>query len=565
MDVLVMLGTTIAFIFSCISLVYSTCHANHPKPNVFFETCSTLICFISLGRYLENVAKGKTSSALAALLTLAPTKAVLLETDKDNDVRKETFIPTEYVQVGDIIKVIPGERIPSDGSIVFGSSYVDESFLTGEPLPIWKSIGDTVHGGTVNTNGLIHIKATRVGSDTTLAQIIRLVNEAQTSKAPIQEIADKVASVFVPAVIALAILTLFGWCIVLIVFNYTLSANLFPDNDAKFFIALNFCISVIVVACPCALGLATPTAVMVGTGVGAQLGILIKGGAPFEVAHKLKKVVFDKTGTLTIGKMDVAHIETFEFMDEKTFSIIVAVAESGSEHPLGKAIYKHVYEKYANDDELRRYSLQEFVSTPGQGILCTISSNEEVYKVAIGNAEFMTNIEIKISPAALIVQESCEQQGQTVIMISFDGRFTGIMALSDQLKENAAATVSLLISKGIQVAMISGDQERTARVIANQCGIKEVHAGVSPGGKKFIIERMQKDGLIVAMVGDGVNDSASIAQSNMGIAIFGGTDVAIEAASIVLMKDNIMDVYTAIHLSKNVFQRINLNFFWATM
>ncbi|RKO91762.1 hypothetical protein BDK51DRAFT_26069, partial [Blyttiomyces helicus] len=566
MDVLITLGTTIAFSFSVVSLAYSICHNGHPAhPEVFFETCTTLITFITFGRYLENIAKGKTSSALSKLISLAPTSALLLTVDAATGALNEKKIPSEYVQAGDLLKVVPGERIPADGIVESGSSSVDEALVTGEPLPVSKKVGDPVIGGTVNGSGVLHMRAVRVGNDTTLSQIVKLVNDAQTSKAPIQDIADTISGYFVPTVIALGVATFLAWFAVLYSTDW-LPPN-FPTDSSKFFVCLNMCISVIVIACPCALGLATPTAVMVGTGVGAQLGILIKGGAPLETAHRVTKFVFDKTGTLTAGKMSVVATRRYfpdPAMSDAALFGIVGAAESNSEHPLGKAIAR--YGKEMLHVHAFPHTVDTFDAVAGSGIQCTVTPpGEKEVKVLIGNLKFLRTHNATIDPTFADSQSYHESQGHTVILVALDGRLSALVALADTLKPESRATVAALARMGISVAMVTGDQETTARVIAHEIGITEVHAGVSPSGKKQIVERMQKAGNVVAMVGDGVNDSASIAQADIGIAVYGGTDVAVEAANIVLMREELTDVVAAIDLSRTIFRRIRLNFLWATV
>ncbi|KAJ3012588.1 hypothetical protein HKX48_006198 [Thoreauomyces humboldtii] len=569
MDVLITLGTTIAFTFSVASMAYSVCSSAHLKPQVFFETCTTLITFITLGRFLENLAKGKTSTALSKLLSLAPSTALLLTLDPSSGETNEKSIPSEYVQAGDLLKVVPGERIPADGVVEYGASQIDESLVTGEPLPVGKKVGDSVIGGTVNGSGVIHMRAVRVGGDTTLSQIVKLVNDAQTSKAPIQDIADTVAGYFVPGVVILGVVTFVIWEIIISATHWIPPS--FPAGSSTFFVSISMCISVIVVACPCALGLATPTAVMVGTGVGAGLGILIKGGAPLETAHRVTKFVFDKTGTLTMGKMSVVKCElTGEHPSgttAKDFFAIVGAAESNSEHPLGKAVAKHGKELLG----ITSYpaSVDGFEAIMGSGLQCAVTpaGAKKPVEVLIGNAKFLASRKCTALPSEFLTsQTASEAEGHTVIFIAFDQITTGLVALADTLKPSAKATVRALQRMGVVVAMVTGDQRATAEAIAAQCGIpsEHIHAGVTPSGKKSLVHQFQNAGHVVAMVGDGINDSASIAQADMGIAVFGGTDVAVEAASVVLMRDELADVVTAIDLSRVIFRRIRINFIWAT-
>ncbi|KAJ3279665.1 hypothetical protein HK104_001260 [Borealophlyctis nickersoniae] len=566
MDVLIVLGTSLAFGFSVLSLLSAVCHASStPEPQVFFETSTTLITFITLGRYLENLAKGKTSSALSKLISLAPTNATLLGEDAETGAPFERDIPTEYIKVADLLKVVPGERVPADGIIEFGSSNIDESLVTGEPLPVAKKVGDSVIGGTVNGSGVFHMRAVRVGGDTTLAQIVKLVNDAQTSKAPIQNIADRIAGYFVPAVILLGAFTFLIWSIALSATHW-IPPN-YPKDSSIFVICLNMCISVIVVACPCALGLATPTAVMVGTGVGAKLGILIKGGAPLETAHRVSKFVFDKTGTLTMGKLSVVmHRLYLGGVKDVEFFGVVGAAESNSEHPVGKAIAKHGKEILGVS--MYPHAVTDFEAVAGLGIKCIVTPpgpTPRAITVLIGNQKFLTENGTPVPSACQESKRYHESQGHTVVLVSFNNSLVGLLALADKLKPESAACVRALRRMGVDVCMVTGDQEATARAIAKECAINEVHAGVSPNGKKLLVSRMQKEGHVVGMVGDGVNDSASIAQADMGIAVFGGTDVAIEAANVVLMREDLTDVVAAIDLSRTIFRRIKLNFLWATI
>ncbi|KAI8824471.1 uncharacterized protein EV422DRAFT_493185 [Fimicolochytrium jonesii] len=565
MDVLIVLGTTAAFAFSVLSMLVAVCESQHKRPQTFFETSTTLITFVTLGRFLENVAKGKTSSALSKLMSLAPVSAVLLTTDPETGEIQEKSIPAEYVQAGDLLKVVPGERLPADGIVEFGATQIDESLVTGEPLPVTKKVKDSVIGGTVNGSGVIHMRAVRVGADTTLAQIVKLVNDAQTSKAPIQDIADRIAGYFVPGVIILGALTFTMWFFMLSLTTWRPHPF---ETSSTIVICLSMSISVIVVACPCALGLATPTAVMVGTGVGAQLGILIKGGVPLETAHRVTKFVFDKTGTLTIGKLSVvkALLHQTEY-NEMQFFGIVGAAEANSEHPLGKAVVKHA--KMMLGITSFPHKVTEFDAVAGSGLKCEVipPNAKKPVQVLIGNARFLKSQKCPPLPAAFVsAQTHHESSGHTVIFVAFNNAPVGLVALADTMKPSAVPTIRALHRMGIQVAMVTGDQLPTALAIAKQCGIPKshVHAGITPAGKKSLVEKFQNAGHVMAMVGDGINDSASIAQADIGIAVFGGTDVAVEAASIVLMRDELSDVVTAIHLSRVIFRRIRMNFVWAT-
>ncbi|KAI8833830.1 hypothetical protein BJ741DRAFT_657425 [Chytriomyces cf. hyalinus JEL632] len=573
MDVLITLGTSIAFAFSTFTMVRSLMLSSEEPPEVFFETCASLIAFVTFGRYLENLAKGKTSTALSKLMSLAPSHAVLLTVDKSTGlVSGERKIATELIQPGDLIKIVPGERIAADGVVVFGSSHVDESLVTGESRTVSKKLDDAVIAGTINTTGMMHMRATRVGTDTTLSQILKLVSDAQTSKAPIQDLADQVASIFVPGVIALGCATFAFWTMVFMCTDFVPAGY----TGDRFFLAVKMGISVIVVACPCALGLATPTAVMVGTGVGAGLGILIKGGGPLSVANRVTKVVFDKTGTLTMGKMGVTkHVfktpkrnednrdsGSKECLGPAQVLGIVGTVEEASEHAIGHAVLKYCKDSLKSSSF--GFALHSFESVPGSGVYALVGTPFARYDVCIGNARFLESRGVKVSSVEITAVKKQEETGLTVVLVGVDGVFSGTFALSDVLKPESKATVAALRQLGLDVCMVTGDQELTALAIAEQCGITEVHAGVSPAGKKMLVEQMQADGEVVAMIGDGVNDSASIAQSDVGIAVFGGTDVAIEAASIVLMREDMMQIVTALDLCRTIYSRIRLNFVWAT-
>ncbi|ORY42796.1 heavy metal translocatin [Rhizoclosmatium globosum] len=567
MDVLIALGTTIAFVFSAYTMLRGVLLAVPEVPEVFFETSSSLITFIALGRYLENLAKGKTSNALAKLMSLAPSHAVLLTVDKSTGATtSERKIPSELIQPGDLIKIVPGERIAADGVVVFGASSVDESLVTGEFRAVHKKPSDLLIAGTINGTGMLHMRATRVGTDTTLSQILKLVSDAQTSKAPIQDLADQVASVFVPAIITLGIATYCFWAMVFLCSSFVPPGYM----GDKFYLAVKLGISVIVVACPCALGLATPTAVMVGTGVGAQLGILIKGGGPLSVANRVTKIVFDKTGTLTMGKMGVMEHRQVKTGNEKVDSLgpaqflgVVGTVEEASEHAIGKSLFR--YCKDSVKASSFGFALHEFESVPGKGVMAVISNTMSVqFRVCIGNAGFLADQGCAVPKEDIQAIQEQEATGLTVVLVGIERLFCGTFALSDVLKPESKDAVAALRKLGLEVCMITGDQELTALAIAKQCGITEVHAGVSPAGKKTLVEQMQHDGDVVAMVGDGVNDSASIAQADVGIAVYGGTDVAIEAASIVLMREDMMQIVTALDLCRTIYRRIRFNFLWAT-
>ena len=568
MDVLVSLGTNLAYIFSVISLMVSIKRGDPSRPaDIFFETSATLISFVSLGRYLENSAKSKTSNALSKLISLAPSNALLLEESKNSDDGQVTAreIPAEYIKTGDLLKILPGERLPCDGLVEFGKSELDESVVTGEPLPVLKIVGDSVISGTVNGAGVLHVRAVRVGGDTTLSQIVKLVGSAQASKAPIQEVADKVSSIFVPVIITLGCLTFAMWMIIIQTTGWIPFG--FPQDTDRVFVCLSMCISVIVVACPCALGLATPTAVMTGTGVGAKNGILIKGGGPLEAAHKVTKVVFDKTGTLTCGEMSVVSFELFKEsakvgLDKSQIAELVGAVESNSEHPIGKSIVLYCGPV---SPFIRVVSCE---SVPGSGIKSVLSnskssSSDAKIQVLIGNLDYLAAEGCYIHNQAKEREKQHSSKGRTVVFVSINRVLCTIIALSDTIKPEAPAVVKCLKKMGIKVAMITGDQLLTAQAIGNIVGVDEIYAGVSPAGKQQIVSEMQLLD-VVCMVGDGVNDSASLAQADMGIAVYGGTDVALAAASVVLMRPDLRDVVTAIDLSRTIMRRIWINFAFAT-
>ncbi|KAJ3332924.1 hypothetical protein HDU76_012586 [Blyttiomyces sp. JEL0837] len=564
MDVLIVLGTSIAFAFSVCSILYAILTRSQHPPEVFFETCVSLITFITLGRYLENLAKARTSSAISALMTMTPAHTILLKPDLASGGHTEVKIATELIQPGDLIKVVPGERVPADGVVEFGSTAIDEALVTGESIPVSKKIGDNVIAGSINGLGMFHFRATRVGMDTTLSQILKLVNDAQTAKAPIQDLADKIASFFVPVVIGLGLVTFLFWVMIFSCTSFVPGG--ISDGKNPYFLAVQLGISVIVVACPCAMGLATPTAIMVGTGVGAQMGILIKGGGPVSIASGLTKVVFDKTGTLTIGKMSVVGHFTAESSSNdksiKDFFDFVACAEQGSEHPIGRALAAYCLSGRSTYNSTVR--LSSFEALPGQGIKAVIRSAEgRLVEIYIGNFELLRQNGCTVLSHQMTDNIRHESMGHTVVMVAFDKEYQGSFALADALKPSSLRTIAALKQMGLEVAMITGDQVLTANVIAKSCGISEVHAAVSPHGKKLLIEQMQRGGDVIAMVGDGVNDSASLAQSDIGIAVFGGTDVAIDAAGIVLMRDDLTQIVSAFDLCQKIHTRIQLNFVWA--
>ena len=504
----------------------------HFAMNLYYESAAVILTLITLGKYFEAVSKGKTSEAIKKLMGLAPKTARVIRNGE------EVKVGLENVVTEDIVVVRPGEKIPVDGIVIEGSSAIDESMITGESLPIEKHIGDSVIGASINKNGTFRFKATKVGKDTTLSQIIKLVEDAQGSKAPIAKMADKVSGVFVPIVIGLAILAGLAW---------------FFLGQESWIFALTITISVLVIACPCALGLATPTAIMVGTGKGAENGVLIKGGDALESAHKIQTIVFDKTGTITEGKPVVTDILAYNGYDDEAVLTIAASGEMGSEHPLGEAIVEGAKEK--------GYTLKEytnFKAIPGHGIEVTIDRKTAL----LGNQKLMSEQNIELFDA-VVASDRLASEGKTPMFIASDGKLIGVVAVADTIKENSVAAIEKLHQMGIQVAMITGDNKRTAEAIAKQVGIDRVFSEVLPEDKANEVSNLQAEGLKVAMVGDGINDAPALAQANVGIAIGSGTDVAIESADIVLMRSDLMDVPTAIELSRATIKNIKENLFWA--
>ena len=563
MDVLVALGTSASYFYSVGALLYGAV-TGFWSPT-YFDASAMLITFVLLGKYLESLAKGKTSDAMKKLVQLTPATAILIEG------KGEREIDALLIQPGDSLKVVPGGKIPADGVVVWGSSYVNESMVTGESVPVSKEVGSPVIGGTINTHGALHIRATKVGSDAVLSQIISLVETAQMSKAPIQQFADYVASIFVPVVVTLALITLVGWSIAGAVGGYP--EEWIPENGTHFVFSLMFSISVVVIACPCALGLATPTAVMVATGVGATNGVLIKGGDALEKAHKLKYIIFDKTGTLTQGKATVTTAKVFSKMDRGEFLTLVASAEASSEHPLAKAIVEyarhfHFFEESSEDGEANNKASQnagwlldtsDFSALPGKGIQCLVNNK----LILVGNRKLMSENSITIPDHIEKFVEELEESAKTGVIVAYNGQLVGVMGVADPLKREAAVVVEGLLRMGVRPIMVTGDNWRTARAVAKEVGIEDVRAEVMPAGKAEVIRSLQKDGSTVAMVGDGINDSPALAAADVGMAIGAGTDVAIEAADYVLMRNNLEDVITAIDLSRKTLTRIRLNYVFA--
>lgn len=531
MDSLIAIGTSAAYIYGVYALVKIFQGDVHFAHELYFESAATILMLITLGKYLESVSKGKTSEAIKKLMGLAPKTARI---EKDG---KEIIVPLEEVKAGDIVIVKPGDKIPVDGIVTEGVTSVDESMLTGESIPVEKVEGSPMIGASINKNGTVKYIATKVGKDTALAQIIKLVEDAQGSKAPIAKLADIISGYFVPVVIVLAVLSGLGWY--------------FAEGRIEF--ALTIFISVLVIACPCALGLATPTAIMIGTGKGAELGILIKGGEALETAHKIDTVIFDKTGTITEGKPKVTDIISEEGITEEELLKIAASAEVGSEHPLGEAIVKAAHEK-----GMELLKLENFRAIPGHGIEVQIDGKD----IYLGNRKLMDEMGIELNDLEKSSHDLAED-GKTPMYISVDGKAAGIIAVADTVKESSRRAIEELHKMGIQVAMITGDNKRTAAAIAKEVGIDRVFAEVLPKDKAAEVKLLQDEGKKVAMVGDGINDAPALAQADVGIAIGSGTDVAIESADIVLMKNDLMDVSKAIKLSRATIRNIKQNLFWA--
>ncbi|MCT4542125.1 MAG: heavy metal translocating P-type ATPase [Vallitalea sp.] len=530
MDSLIAIGTSAAVLYGIYATVMIAQGNDSYAMELYFETAGVIITLILLGKYLESVSKGKTSDAIKKLMGLAPKNATVIQDGE------EVIIPIEEVEVGDTIIVKPGEKIPVDGTVVRGNTSIDESMLTGESIPIEKTVGDKVIGASINKHGMIHFKATKVGKDTALAQIIKLVEDAQGSKAPIARMADIIASYFVPVVIGIAILAGLAW---------------FISGQSVVF-SLTIFIAVLVIACPCALGLATPTAIMVGTGKGAEYGVLIKGGQPLETAHKVDTIVFDKTGTITEGKPVVTDILTTKQVNQKQLLQLAASAEKGSEHPLGEAIVNE-----ANSKKISLLEMTDFISIPGHGIEAVIDHKT----LLLGNLKLMNDR--KIDNTLNTQSQRLADEGKTPMYIAVDGKLVGIIAVADTTKPSSKKAIEKLHKLGIKVAMITGDNERTAKAIAKQVGIDVILSEVLPKDKANEVRKLQEAGSKVAMVGDGVNDAPALAQADVGIAIGSGTDVAMESADIVLMKSDLLDVVTALQLSKKTIRNIKQNLFWA--
>ncbi|GAA4838087.1 heavy metal translocating P-type ATPase [Paenibacillus vulneris] len=533
MDVLVALGTSAAYFYSLyLTVQWALGTSGHHAPEMYYETSAILITLILLGKLFEVLAKGRTSEAIKKLMGLQAKTALVIRDGR------EVSIPVEEVIAGDIVLVKPGEKIPVDGEVLDGISSVDESMLTGESLPVEKKAGDSVIGATVNKNGSLKIQATKVGKETALAQIIKVVEDAQGSKAPIQRVADRISGIFVPIVVGIAIVVFLVWYFAVV-----------PGDFAS---ALEKAIAVLVIACPCALGLATPTSIMAGSGRAAEFGILFKGGEHLESMHNIQTIVLDKTGTVTKGKPALTDVRIVG-MDEREALQLVGSAEKQSEHPLAEAIVEGIREK-----GLELFEPEQFEAIPGYGIRAIVTGKE----ILVGTRKLLEREGVSYAEA-LKEMEQLEAEGKTAMLIAIDGRFAGMVAVADTIKETSREAISRLKQMGIEVIMITGDNERTARAIADQVGISRVLAEVLPEGKADEVKKLQAEGKKVAMVGDGINDAPALATADVGIAIGTGTDIAMEAADVTLMRGELTSIPDAMVMSKKTMANIKQNLFWA--
>ena len=571
MDTLIAIGTTAAYLYSAIVTIIP---GYFPLTAVYFETAAIIITLILVGRLLETKTKEKASDAVRKLLDLKPRTAKVIrpvfreENEKEGSQKnnnnghsnnqsnvnfdnskklksitkelKEIEIPVEQIEEGDLMLIRPGERVPTDGLVIDGSSSLDESALTGESIPVDKTTGDEVIGATINKNGLLKVKATKIGQDTVLSQIITLVEEAKTGKAKLERMVDQVAKYFVPAIVLIALGVFLGWY--------------FIGNAGLTYSILAF-VSVMIIACPCALGIATPAALMMGAGKGAENGILYKGGEHIEIANKVNTIVFDKTGTLTVGKPSVTDIVSLTDIGEQELLRLAAIAESGSEHPLAQAVIRK-----AKENGTPITNLDSFEAVSGYGLKATYSN----HTIMIGNRKMMEDNQIAVTESMDTKLSVFEKEGKTAVLVSIDNTLSGIIAISDTIKENAKGAIKALKSKGIEVIMLTGDNKRTANAVASQLNIDRVIAEVLPHQKEEVVAKLKtQEGKVVAMVGDGINDAPALARADLGIAIGSGTDVAKETGGIILIKDDIRDVVTALDLGKRTVSKIKQNLFWA--
>ncbi|RCW48458.1 heavy metal translocating P-type ATPase [Paenibacillus prosopidis] len=534
MDVLVSLGTSAAYFYSLYLTIswFSDGASAHHGPSLYFETSAVLITLVIMGKLFESLAKGRTSEAIKSLMGLQAKTALVVRDGQ------ELTISVDEVITGDVVLVKPGEKIPVDGNVIEGTSSVDESMLTGESIPVEKKTGDAVIGATINKNGMLRILATKVGKETALAQIIKVVEEAQGSKAPIQRVADVISGIFVPIVVGIALVAFIVW-------YFFLTAGDFAE-------ALEKAIAILVIACPCALGLATPTSIMAGSGRAAELGILFKGGEHLEQTHKIDAIILDKTGTVTKGKPELTDVLT-DHHDEAQFLRLVGAAEKNSEHPLAEAIVAGIREK-----GISLPGTEAFEAIPGFGIKAAVEGKE----LLIGTRRLMEKFGVDAKPAYESMTR-LEESGKTAMLVAVDNRYAGIVAVADTIKETSKAAITRLKEMGIQVIMITGDNERTAKAIAAQVGIEHVLAEVLPEGKAEEVKKLQAQGKLVAMVGDGINDAPALAIADVGMAVGTGTDVAMEAADVTLMRGDLSSIPDAIYMSRKTMNNIRQNLFWA--
>lgn len=531
MDVLVVMGTSAAYFYSVYQAIIMA--GEHHSAQLYFETSAVLITLILLGKLFEARAKGRSSEAIKKLMGLQAKTALVIRNET------EVEIPLEEVITGEIILVKPGEKIPVDGEVIEGNTAVDESMLTGESIPVDKTIGDSLFGSTINKNGFLKMKATKIGRDTALAQIIKVVEDAQGSKAPIQRLADKISGVFVPIVIGIAVITFLVWIVWVV--------------PGEFTPALEALIAVLVIACPCALGLATPTSIMAGSGRAAEFGILFKGGEHLETTHHIDTVIVDKTGTVTNGKPELTDVIVADGVNEEEFLALIGAAEKQSEHPLAEAIVQGIQAR-----NIQLESVQQFEAIPGYGVKTTINGKE----IIVGTRKLMNQNNVDIS-GIQIVMEDLEANGKTAMLASIEGTYAGLIAVADTIKDSSKKAIKRLKEMNIDVIMMTGDNERTATAIGREVGIDHVIAEVLPEGKAEEVKKLQESGKKVAMVGDGINDAPALAVADIGMAIGTGTDVAMEAADITLIRGDLNSIADAIIMSHKTMKNIKQNLFWA--